>query len=390
MNVSLRHLRIGLVCSLLCVAALAVAGCGDDDGDSGGKTKASTSDVPADVKASIAEATKGTWAAPPTSAPKPPAGANVWIISCGQQVASCNTPSAAVKEAAQAIGWKPTIADGKFTPTGFSAAIRQAIAAKADGIVLVSIDCPAAKQAIRDAKGAGIKVAALYSMDCDDRFVGGTPEFDAGVKIQGSQSYGEVVERWAAVKADNVIDVTDGKAKVINFKQNEFLTVRHIQEGFEQRLKTCSTCEIVETISITAADFGPKLSAKVQSALLKHPEANVLEVPYDGAILAGVGTGVRAAQRAGKIYVQGAEALPPNVELIRKQTGEESSAVGFPAVWLGWAAIDTMNSLLAGEEPQESGIGWQIIDVDRNMPPEGSTWEPDVDYKAAYKKAWGR
>jgi len=61
----------------------------------------------------------------------------------------------------------------------------------------------------------------------------------------------------------------------------------------------------------------------------------------------------------------------------------------YPTGWLGWATIDTLNSVFHGQQPQESGIGWQLIDLQHNLPAAGKGWEPAVDYVAAYKKAWG-
>ena len=48
-----------------------------------------------------------------------------------------------------------------------------------------------------------------------------------------------------------------------------------------------------------------------------------------------------------------------------------------------------MNSLFNNVAPQDSGIGYKMIDRDHNLPPAGQGYEPSVDYKAAYKKAWG-
>ena len=56
--------------------------------------------------------------------------------------------------------------------------------------------------------------------------------------------------------------------------------------------------------------------------------------------------------------------------------------------WTGWAAIDTMNSIFDGQKPAVSGIGWTIADTTHHLP-KARSFNPPVDFKAEYKKAWG-
>jgi ribose transport system substrate-binding protein len=56
--------------------------------------------------------------------------------------------------------------------------------------------------------------------------------------------------------------------------------------------------------------------------------------------------------------------------------------------WNGWAAVDSLNSYWSQKPPVDSGIGWTLVDKDHGLPASGE-FVPPVDYKAAYKKAWG-
>jgi ribose transport system substrate-binding protein len=56
--------------------------------------------------------------------------------------------------------------------------------------------------------------------------------------------------------------------------------------------------------------------------------------------------------------------------------------------WTGWAAVDTMNSVFAGQKPKNSGIGWTLLDENHNLPSSGP-YNPKVNFKAVYEKAWG-
>jgi ribose transport system substrate-binding protein len=341
------------------------------------------------AQAQVDRAYKGTDREPPSHASKPDKGKKVWIISPGQIGESASIPTNAAKEAGEALGWKMNIYDSKLDVANFSTGIRQAVAAKADGIILHSIDCALVKQALTEARAAKVKVLAYYSLDCDDPSVKGKPLYDGMVNF-GSQfgDYAALIRDWGARKADWVIAKTKGKAKVISFKEDELLVVKYIREGFEQELATCKTCEIVKTVDFTLADLGPKLQQKAQGALLQHPEANAIHVPYDSAMLLGISAALLESGRSDQIDVIAGEGFPTNLQLIRDNKGQDA-ANAFPSKWTGYAAIDSMNSLFHGEKPQDSGIGYRLIDHDHNLPPAGQGYEPPVDYKAAYKKAWG-
>ena len=332
---------------------------------------------------------KGTDRTAPTSAAKPQKGKKVWIISPGQVGESASIPTNAAKEAGEAIGWKMTLFDAKLDPSAFGTGIRQAIAAKADGIILDAIDCAWVKQPLVEAHAAKVKVVAYYALDCDDPSIKGEPLYDASVDFGSSfGNYADLTRAWGAVKADWVIVKTEGKAKVINFKQDEFLVVKYIREGFEQELAKCKTCEIVKTVDFTLADFGPKLQQKAQGALLQHPEANAIHVPYDTPMHLGIGAAILESGRNDTLNVIAGEGFPSNIQLIRDNKGQDA-ANAFPAAWTGWASIDTMNSVFHGQKPQDSGIGYKLIDKDHNMPAPGKGYEPAQDFRAAYRKAWG-
>lgn len=343
----------------------------------------------ATAQAEVERAYKGTERQPPQHATKPTPGKKVWIISPGQIGESASIATNAAKEAGELVGWDMTLFDSKLDVANFSLGIRQAIAARADGVILHSIDCPLVKQALSEARAAHVKVVGYYSLDCDDPSAKGEPLFDGAVNFGSDFSdYAAVTRAWGAAKADWIITRTKGRAKVISFKEDELLVVKYIREGFEQELAKCKTCEIVKTVDFTLADLGPKLQQKAQGALLQHPEANAVHVPYDSAVLLGISAAIMESGRSDKLEVIAGEGFPSNIQLIRDNKGQDA-ANAFPAKWTGYAAIDTMNSVLHGEKPQDSGIGYKLVDREHNLPPAGQGYEPAADYKAAYKHAWG-
>ena len=160
----------------------------------------------ADAEKRLDAAYQGTDRALPSSALKPLPGKKVWIISPGQIGESASIPTNAAKEAGEAVGWKMTLYDAKLDLTNFSLGIRQAVAAKADGIILHAIDCALVKQPLIEARAAKVKILAYYALDCDNPSVKSEPLYDGSVNF-GSQfgDYASLTRTWGAAKADWVI-----------------------------------------------------------------------------------------------------------------------------------------------------------------------------------------
>lgn len=344
----------------------------------------------AEIKRKVDEGYRGDERSPPTEPLKPPAGKNVWIISPGMIGESSSIPVNAAKEAGSLVGWKMTVFDGKLDPSTYSTGIRQAIAAKADGIIVDGIDCAAIKQALIEAKAAKVKTVGFYNYDCDDPNLGrGEPLFDGMVNF-GLQrgNYAKLTQDFGAYKADWIIHKTAGKAKLIQFKEDEFLVLKYIREGFEREFARCKTCKIVESVDFTLADYGPKLQQKAQAALLKHPEANAVHAPYDTPMHFGIAAALVESGRNDQLEVIAGEGFDSNIELIRSNKGQDAAA-SFPSQWTGWAAVDALSSVFHGQKPRDGGMGLKFIDREHNLPAAGKGYLPATDFRAVYKKSWG-
>ena len=124
----------------------------------GATTTAAGGDPVAYANAQMVKWYAGTERALPTSSPAPQKGKNIWVISCGQAAEGCADPTNAIVDAGKLIGWNMTVFDGKLDPTLPSTGVRNAIAAKADGIILNVVDCQEVQQPLEEAHAAGIKI----------------------------------------------------------------------------------------------------------------------------------------------------------------------------------------------------------------------------------------
>src|ERR1044072_1804608 len=121
-----------------------------------------------------------SYTAPPTTAPKPEPGKKIWVVPYGLSIAAGALFAAGVQDAGKAIGWDVTVFDGKFDPNTSLAGVRQAIRARADGIITYGIDCPYVQAALTEAKAAEIPVIGVENYDCSE-LKPGSPSLQTGI-----------------------------------------------------------------------------------------------------------------------------------------------------------------------------------------------------------------
>jgi len=334
---------------------------------------------------------RGTLTSPDTSSRPAVKGKKIVIISSGQSSISSSIPVNAAKEAAEAIGWGVTVYDAQLNPSTYSQLVSQAIASGADGIVLDAIDCSFVKSQLEQAKAKGIKVVPIYAYDCNDPYAGkgGTALFSGYTNYgpEANKNLGAFAEKYGFAQGQAAIAATGGKAKVIFFNDPEATVLHYTGAGFLDAIKQCAGCKVVADVEFKGLDLGPTLAQRAASALLQHPEANVVKSPFTAATLLSIAPSIQQSGRGSKLYVMGGEGFQPELDLIRTHQGVNAVMIS-PSDWTGWAAIDTLNSLFLGQKPAYSGLGWQLVDPTHNLPASGP-WVSPIDFKAIYKKAWG-
>ncbi|MCA1711204.1 MAG: substrate-binding domain-containing protein [Actinobacteria bacterium] len=382
--------------AVLACAALATACAGSSGGGTavnavGNTEEAPTTTTGAGDTAVLDAVYKGTLQSPDT-APRPAVkGKKIVIISSGQASISSSIPSNAAQAAAKALGWDVTIYDAQLNPANGVNLVRQALSSGADGIVLDAIDCAGVKAPLEEAKKKGVKVVPIYAYDCNDPFAGKGAEalFSSPINYgpEALKNLGAFAEKYGFAQAQAVIAATGGKAKVLFFNDDQTTVLHYTGKGFLDGMKTCGGCKVLANVQFTGLDLGPTLQQKASSVLLQHPDANAVKSPYTAATLLGIGPAVTQSGRASKLYVMGGEGFQPELDLLRNHQGVDAVMIS-PSDWTGWAAVDTLNSLFQGKPAAFSGLGWQLVDRQHNLPSTGE-FSASVDYKAIYKKAWG-
>ncbi|WP_313815994.1 substrate-binding domain-containing protein [Citricoccus sp.] len=333
---------------------------------------------------------EGIIGAPPTDPVAVPEDISAWIVSCGQVQGTCSTPSEGVATAAKTLGWESNICDGQQNPNGWANCIRQGIAAGADTILVIGQDCSSVQGALQEAKDAGIMTIGVGGNDCD--IDGGEPLY-SGTTVQfGGMTNEEWWNTVGELQGEWLIDQTDGQVKLLDviFETPRFGT--WLNDGLHAAMADCESCEIVSTLSLSVSDAASgQLAPKLSSALVQAPEANAVAIPIDGWFMAGLSQVIESSGRSDELAVIGAFGQTANLELIAAGQGQDAS-VAFNLEWDGWAGVDAALRLMDGQEIRPGGTGLQVVDAENNMPAPGAdfSYNPEVDFKAAYQQAWGR
>jgi ribose transport system substrate-binding protein len=377
-----RPFSVGL---LVVVAALAslLAACGGESGSATDRTDEH-------VAGQLGDLVKGDFAPPPTDAPAPAADKDVWIISAWQQVHALAYQAERVTEAAEVLGWQAHTCDGQNNANGgWSGCVRQAVAAGADGLVMLSVDCAPVKQALVEARSKGVKIASFSGFDCDDETQGGgDPLFDApAAPLTTAPTLAEWYTELGRRRAQVAIAATDGHAKVLHVSFKGITFGEYVAKGFREGIAACDDCEIVDTVEVAATEV-PQIRQKFESALVKSPDANVVAVDVDYFFTAGIQPALVAANRPG-LTVVGSECQSDDLGYIASGRGEQF-CLGTSPGYRAYAAIDALNRAFHNQPPVPAGVGFQLVTSSDNMPPEGEEFEGPVDYVAAYREAWGR
>jgi ribose transport system substrate-binding protein len=147
---------------------------------------------------------------------------------------------------------------------------------------------------------------------------------------------------------------------------------------------------VAATVDLTTVDqvTAGVVEQKMTTALARNPDADTIFQSTDGLFLTGVQTAIQSSGRNDKLLVVGSEGFLANLDAIRSNTGQDT-ALAFDARWEAWASIDAMNRAFAGAPQAFGGQGYIFIDAKTNMPASGG-WDSPHDYRAGFKKVWGR
>jgi len=317
-------------------------------------------------------------------------GKTLMYLSAGTSSPSGTAGVQALEQLAAQLGFELVVFDGQFTPSRYQEGMRQAISQNVDALVVYGVDCAGNEAALKEVRAAGIPIIGSQSVDCNEIDTSAEGLFDAQPLYPVGDEAAKIAGVWAAngaAQADYLISKLNGDVKVISFDVPDFAVTAALGEGFRARMSECSTCEILETVQVGVADFGPSLQQKAEQALLKNPDANAVQINYDDLLSLGVTAAIDGSGRAGDLLVIAGTGYESALDLIRDGGSLDAGWVqNHP--WDHYALVDTVLRVLGGQEAAVSGIPVILYDAEHNMPETGE-FIPTTDFVATFEKAWG-
>ncbi len=314
---------------------------------------------------------------PPTSGPPVAKGKTIVIITCSMAAEGCARMSRGSEEAAALLGWKSILVDAVGDPSKMADGVRRAVSIKADGILLQGVDAEVIPAALQQARDAGIH---LISGDGND----GTGKY-----FEAIQPVPVSFETGGYEAAATAYKMAGYKLAALEMHDDEFSAVVSRFKGVNRFIKDCADaggdCKVIASDNCLVADLTTRLPQQAISLVRRHPDYNVLFGGFDAQLNFMI-QGLVQAGLTRKGFSAGFDANVANLDIIRRD-GYQRLSVGGPAEWIGYANIDDMNRLLAGQKPVPQGLNQKVL-VKENLPESGA-WVGDVDFRAKYKKIWG-
>ncbi len=320
----------------------------------------------------------------PTTGPKAAAGKTVIYVAADLRNGGIQEVGDGVKEAGTAIGWTVRVLDGQGSVSGIHSAFSQAVALKPDGIVIGGYDVVQNAADIRQAAGSGIKIVAWH----------GGPKPGPMAEYQVLSNIGSDSARVAKVAADYAIAQSDGKAGVIIFTDSAYAIALAKAQMMRDEIKTCPGCSVLSFEDTPLADTSTRISQLTTSLLQRYGAKWTYTLAINDLYYDFIGPPLISAGRdpAGPpVNISAGDGSNSAYERIRG--GQfQAATVPEPLLLQGWQVIDELNRGFAGQPASGYVAPVHLVTV-KNVDLDGGKkdiYDPDSNYRAAYRQIWGR
>lgn len=308
-------------------------------------------------------------------APNP--GMRIAIITAGLGAGQVPFHLPPLEEAAEALGWETQVFDGQLQAQVQGSLIQQAVQEQYDGIVLIAVNPVAVPTGISAAMDAGIPIVCQTGCYQDNNGI-----VDVGTSPEDA---GRMLGEWIALDSG-------GAARVHLYTSPEFPSqdaqVRATGATLEE---ICPDCEITSGDALVADIFAP--GAPFFQAFLNDNPANdqnlYINPGYDSAALVFANT----AAQLGRSDVRGVgtAGTPEFTAMIKQGVPQANVSTAFPLGFFGYASMDAMARLLAGESVEHRAYPVQLITATNadTFNPDDPQLIPEFDYVSAFKELWG-
>jgi ribose transport system substrate-binding protein len=282
--------------------------------------------------------------------------------------------------ATDALGWDlTTLSYDVADPQSPGAAMQQAVDGGADYIAVSGQTIDILGPALEAAKAAGIPVIDMYSTD----EVGGE---ENGIYANiGSPEYSRASY---PLLVDLVISDSGGDANVLVVNVPDFAILQVASEAITGQFSSqCPDCT-VESLDLSIADLtGGGVASAIVSALQSNPD-----VEYVFVTIGDLATGLPEALASADLSDVKLVGHVPNPEQLQSLADGTSFAwIPLPRPESGWAAVDAMVRLAAGQEIDQPSHEVLPIEIwtTENVPTPIEEFEGPEGYQDQFIALWG-
>ena len=324
-----------------------------------------------------------TWDGP-TTGPKAAGHKLIVVVSTDQRNGGARGVSEGIEEAAKVLGWDVRVIDGQGSVSARAAGIGQAVALKADGLVLDAIDAAEQASATEAALKAGIKVVGWHSGPAP----GPMPKYGIFTNITT-----DPLEVAKAAASYAVAD-SDGKAGAVIFTDSAYAIAIAKSDAMAAVIRACKTCTLLSIEDTPLADAANRMPQLTTSLLTRYGSKwtyamsiNDLTFDFMAPSLQSAGIAGDAAPHA----ISAGDGSEPAFQRIK--AGEyQIGTVAEPLRLHGWQEVDELNRAFNGA-PASGYVAPPHLFIKANIDKDGgpkNIYDPQNGYTDAYKKIWGK
>ena len=292
----------------------------------------------------------------------------------------------ALSEAISDIGWTSTTYDGQGSPTIANQKLEQAVNTFPDAIVLISLDPTDVGSGLAAARAANIPVSCAACWDLNSPDQRGRFYADVTPPISVFQDLGYVTAAFSFLQ-------TDGHPRFLTMNDPALSNLSARMVGLQRFMGECTRanadCLVLANKDFQVANATTTLAEEGAHLARANPTFNAFWVSFDFAALQ-VLTGLRQAGMTddAQRFLVASNGDGPNLQLIQS-VGNIRATVAISFEQEAYALVDNLNRIFKGEAAIPADVPIRLFTHDNAGSAHDGRWSGDVDYRRAYRQAWG-
>jgi ribose transport system substrate-binding protein len=394
-----RGARFGALCAAVAVA-LAVAACGSDSSSDSSDSNSTAAKSDGGGKCDLAYVNDQIkqYGGYPTYADQGPPidvsklkGKTIYDIPLSSAIQFVNIIDQTMKQIATEQGIDFRIATNQGQQSQFVQGMNQAIAQKADAILLSQAPDPKVLQPqIVQAKNAGIPTISTHWYDVNDAT-------DTPANVKAPNLAADVPFRFttiARLEADWAIAKSNCKAHTIFIYASDSDGHKQMANAFQDELKTrCGSGCSVKTIGLPFSQWPTRLQADIQAQLSADPNVNWVIPDVDFGVQFAVPAINGSGKGTGQVKIATFNGTPSVLKQIRDGQIVDMD-IGENLRWNAYADLDQTFRVMLGTDPvKDEKTPIRIFNKDNigetGDPPGYNKGWGTTDFVGGYRKLWG-